>query len=220
MSVKNCDIIALSKQDFDDLRDWAIKNNDVLANFHQIMNEGLVNCFDKAFLYFNVIDEDRTDFWICVETDMDIGFSGWFYTSNSEERLYLAGGDSIPAEDRPKILNVCGLLYTCYKAALSYMFHYKKDVAMSTQVETKSKPSGYKKKTKHKKSKPVKITRKVYKLSTPVNKRKVPKKAQWSGIQWSVRGHIRHYKSGKVTYVHPYIKGDKSGEFRGKLYQM
>ena len=27
---------------------------------------------------------------------------------------------------------------------------------------------------------------------------------------WRVRGHIRHLKSGKEVFVHPYVKGDKS----------
>lgn len=35
---------------------------------------------------------------------------------------------------------------------------------------------------------------------------------------WSVRGHIRHYKSGKVVFINPYIKGKKrnEGEFPPK----
>lgn len=29
---------------------------------------------------------------------------------------------------------------------------------------------------------------------------------------WSVRGHMRHYKSGKVVFINPYIKGKKRNE--------
>ncbi len=39
---------------------------------------------------------------------------------------------------------------------------------------------------------------------------------------WGVCGHFRHYKSGKVVWVHPYKKGkdrDKEGVYCGKQYQ-
>ena len=29
----------------------------------------------------------------------------------------------------------------------------------------------------------------------------------WHCPAWEVRGHYRHYKSGKVGYVKPYVKG-------------
>lgn len=35
---------------------------------------------------------------------------------------------------------------------------------------------------------------------------------------WSVRGHYRHYKTGKVAYVKPYIKGKQKDKFQPKDY--
>lgn len=36
---------------------------------------------------------------------------------------------------------------------------------------------------------------------------------------WNVRGHSRHYKSGKVIWVNSYIKGDKS-QYEGEIYSI
>ena len=35
---------------------------------------------------------------------------------------------------------------------------------------------------------------------------------------WGVKGHFRHYKSGKVVFVAPYVKGKEKGNYRGKDY--
>ena len=37
---------------------------------------------------------------------------------------------------------------------------------------------------------------------------------------WTVRGHIRHYKSGKVAYIKPFVKGDRSVPVQNKVYQV
>ena len=35
---------------------------------------------------------------------------------------------------------------------------------------------------------------------------------------WGVRGHYRHYKNGKVVFIHPYIKG--SGRLKDSLFEI
>ena len=37
---------------------------------------------------------------------------------------------------------------------------------------------------------------------------------------WAVRGHIRRYKSGKVAYIKPFIKGDRNVPVQNKVYQV
>lgn len=44
------------------------------------------------------------------------------------------------------------------------------------------------------------------------------KKRQRFIESWNVRGHYRHYASGKVTYVKPYVKGKKDGKITPKTY--
>ena len=37
---------------------------------------------------------------------------------------------------------------------------------------------------------------------------------------WLVRGHYRHYKSGKVIAIKPFVKGDRSVPVQNKVYQV
>lgn len=37
---------------------------------------------------------------------------------------------------------------------------------------------------------------------------------------WGVRGHFRHYKSGKTVFIQPYVKGKKRDEYQGKVYDL
>lgn len=37
---------------------------------------------------------------------------------------------------------------------------------------------------------------------------------------WSVRGHYRHYKSGKVVYIKPFEKGTNKGKIVPKKYDI
>ena len=37
---------------------------------------------------------------------------------------------------------------------------------------------------------------------------------------WSVRGHYRHYKSGKVVYIKPFEKGANKGKIVPKKYDI
>lgn len=45
-----------------------------------------------------------------------------------------------------------------------------------------------------------------------LNKKLSSKKRQRLTESWNVRGHYRHYKSGKTVYVNPYTKGSKEGK--------
>lgn len=48
--------------------------------------------------------------------------------------------------------------------------------------------------------------------------RSMPKQFTRHCEAWSVRGHYRHYKSGKVAYIRPYTKG--KGRPAGKTYSL
>ena len=46
------------------------------------------------------------------------------------------------------------------------------------------------------------------------------KKRQRFVESWNVRGHYRHYKSGKTVYVKPYRKGKVNGKTETKIYEI
>ena len=44
------------------------------------------------------------------------------------------------------------------------------------------------------------------------------KKAEIRCLAWGVRGHFRHYKDGRVVFVHPYVKGKERDKYVGRDY--
>ena len=42
----------------------------------------------------------------------------------------------------------------------------------------------------------------------------------WHCPAWGVRGHYRHYKTGKVSYVKPYVKGKNKNACQGREYAL
>ena len=42
----------------------------------------------------------------------------------------------------------------------------------------------------------------------------------WHCQAWGVRGHYRHYKTGKVSYVKPYVKGKNKAAYEGREYAL
>lgn len=42
----------------------------------------------------------------------------------------------------------------------------------------------------------------------------------WHCPAWGVRGHYRHYKSGRVSYVKPYVKGKNKSAYTGREYAL
>jgi len=60
-------------------------------------------------------------------------------------------------------------------------------------------------------------------LDYEISNKKVPKARVWHVSAWSVRGHIRRYKSGKVINIEAYVKGkDKHDQtkIRRKVYKI
>lgn len=37
---------------------------------------------------------------------------------------------------------------------------------------------------------------------------------------WGVRGHYRHYKSGRVVYIAPYCKGENRNNYKGREFEL
>ena len=42
----------------------------------------------------------------------------------------------------------------------------------------------------------------------------------WHCQAWGVRGHYRHYKTGRVSYVKPYVKGKNKAAYAGREYAL
>lgn len=103
---------------------------------------------------------------------------------------------------------------------LFYMSDYKNnEIIEVTEVKTVKRKSSGKSNKKSHKSNIVRITTKKY----VIDRRKIPSKAKnvRRVLQWTVRGHWRHYKkSGKKVWINPYTKGNKEEQINPKEYRM
>ncbi len=61
---------------------------------------------------------------------------------------------------------------------------------------------------------------KVISSDEKLSKKLSSKKRQKLTESWTVRGHYRHYKSGKTVYVNPYTKGSKNGKTTPREYKV
>ena len=101
-------------------------------------------------------------------------------------------------------------------AVNAYFFHYKQD---TDEIPVKE----VKKHTVHNKRKESMSTTTVrslsvkYRLKGSVRHERIPKARQWHVDYWGVRGHLRHYKSGKTVFIAPYTKGKERENAIGKI---
>lgn len=115
-----------------------------------------------------------------------------------------------------------------YESVQYLMLHHKELLQFSITKEP-SKHSGKKRDGKTKKSPPKKT--RLYRLvhmtdeqaegmkktiRTECEKRKFER----SCTAWGVRGHYRRYKSGKVVYIKPHVRGKEKEKYSGREYAL
>lgn len=107
----------------------------------------------------------------------------------------------------PKAL--AGKLIYMIKSTLDYINKPRKSVVVTRERETKKTKKG--KKGKKGKSNKTYIYKKVYKvLDVEKDEETVSEKRDYNRTadSWEVRGHWRHYKSGKKVWIKGYVKGN------------
>ena len=109
---------------------------------------------------------------------------------------------------------------TCVKLFLYtniFMLYYK-DVA--TDIEEKECTAHSTAQSKHRHGRSTVRMFKQYTLKKNWKSQVKRKKAEIKCLAWGVRGHFRHYTSGKVVFVAPYVKGKERAKYQGKDYAL
>lgn len=124
------------------------------------------------------------------------------------QRNFLVEYDKEFALSRQRMID----LSMIFISIMNFIVHYKEDREyIEVRKTTTKKPN------KKKNNRPKKNVRYIPSRNYIINR--VPseeeviqerKKRERHTEAWRVRGHYRRYKSGKVVWVRPYIKGDKS----------
>jgi len=98
----------------------------------------------------------------------------------------------------------------------SFMLNFA-DVTMEVETKEAIAPSQSREYKRHERNS-VRLF-KSYKLIKGW-KGKARKKAEITCLAWGVRGHLRHYKNGKVVFIEPFVKGKERDKYKGKEYAL
>lgn len=113
--------------------------------------------------------------------------------------------------------------------AIQYLLLHHKELLQFSVTKDPNKHSGKKKGGKTKKSPPKKT--RLYRLvhmsddQADELKRSIAAECEKRTRErlcsaWGVRGHYRHYKSGKVAYIKPHVRGKEKEKYTGREYAL
>ena len=125
---------------------------------------------------------------------------------------------SAPIYDGCKDTNGQGLAGIFFDAN-RFLLNFGKTSMSVREIDCK-KPSG---KKNYKYTPSERTTARLYKCYTLKKNWEVKverKKAEFRCLAWGVRGHWRHYRSGKTVFVNAYIKGKEKDKYKGKDYML
>ena len=106
-------------------------------------------------------------------------------------------------------------IFQVFLAINSFILNYR-DETMDVEERVCEKPSEQKH-GKHSHRSAVRLF-KTYTLKKGWKTKANRKKAEIHCLAWGVRGHWRHYKSGKVVFIAPFVKGKERAKYAGKDY--
>ena len=101
------------------------------------------------------------------------------------------------------------------------LLHHQGLLTFTTEFKKKESKPGKKSKKKGQKSASVRKVRVYHLVPLEPEVTSIVKKAQAHRIScpaWGVRGHYRHYKSGKVVYIQPHVKGKNKELYQSREY--
>jgi hypothetical protein len=205
-------IVLRNKKEVDDLLLWRDNNKELVRRYNPVMNTGLIESFNGISITFDqkgmlvryeVYNSNRIIMRLLV-----------LRLSNGKYRiLHDWYADTIPLTARQQnVQSTC----TIHFSLMAYMEHYREyitETKQRTSIVKHGKKSGNKKSVR-------KIGKRIYTVSVPKEAITEKRKYTKSDKPFPVCGHWRHYKSGKVSWIPSYVKGDKTKEREPVIYKM
>lgn len=104
-----------------------------------------------------------------------------------------------------------------YLVVNTFMLHYS-DISMDVEEKVCKAPTEAKQSKKSARN----TTRlfKSYTLTKNWSRKVAHRHMEITCPAWGVRGHFRHYKSGKVVFVESFVKGKERDKYQGKEYAL
>lgn len=191
--------------DLEKLLDWRDSNKDLVRNYKHILTEGVIQFEDIFEEHFKCIDLANNIIAITTYWDRIPFLSFTLRVNTGDVKITYVNQlfvDKVyPDYSIPDLLQDA---ITIHASLMALMEHYQGAVETSRAISYKPP----KKSNKHRPNKKrIKIMHKVFRIipsKIPASSRSYNRHTE----SWKVRGHWRHYKSGKKVWVREHIKGN------------
>jgi hypothetical protein len=227
-NLKNLDTIILDKNQLEKLLLWRDNNKTQVRLFKPILQKGIIEV-EQTKTYFEELKNLRIQYYVYINNEYIFQFqfsrvtntvAEFFYNKKLPNVLKLFRNENEKREYIQDILTV-------HASSMAYMQYYKPQIKQITkEIDITKKDRERLKRQENSKStdnrKVITIrTEKIKYIFPDVEQIKTKQltKKQIKLDSWSVRGHIRQLKNGKVTFVNPYVKGKNKENLKGKIYK-
>ncbi|AKQ08347.1 hypothetical protein PQE66_gp032 [Bacillus phage PBC2] len=201
MDINKLDRITMSKEEHDELFEWRNKHKDLVRNFNPVLEKGMILVGDFHKQLF-VQDGDKV---ILTVLDPRNGVPRHVFQWYKSTQI----GQTVHSDlDKDMHFEYNNTVLSTYTSIMAYMEYYGSNKEyVDVQERSIEVPKKKKKKSKGKKSF-TRIKRKIYKISVPKEPVSTDRREYERHVEkWTVRGHWRQTKNGKV-WIKPYIKGE------------
>lgn len=219
MNLEKLDRIQIrNEQELKTLLAWRDTNKDLVRDFHAVLKEGLI-LFEKYRLHFKFRENnDWVDYKVWLNDVYVMEMTSVKNHSDKDTNVIIwkqkFHHEILSQKDREELTQDT---LTVLASIMAYMEHYTEHVQQRkelTNVKKKGKGSN------PKKNRMIKMGRRVYDVKVPPEMAKKKTKRKKAEDPFPVRGHWRHFASGKATWISQYTKGDKDKERKPSTYKM
>lgn len=206
------DKIVLTIKDTEFLLGWRDKNKDLVRRYPPVLPACKIDCTESGYVIKGFRDESMIRLYVSFQ-GVSYGMMGYRIRPDGLLDLVKDKTD-MSAEDKQSVLTV-------YSSAMAFMA-YCNETMTKEPMDPKDYPETSKqdKRAPNENKKQGKTSSTVYLIKNSGGKRHLAAsgyRMSPSG-QFTVRGHFRHYKSGKTVWVDSFIKG--TGKGKDKTYKI
>lgn len=232
--IKEFDTIIFNDDIREHIRKSLLESKELHLPVKPILYEGVIKVTDISekeymYLYFNFIESYKVRFEAYFYNRYEYEFKYYCsfvtnFTSNDDRRKISDWNIELKWEDKQKqeLILFCENIFVGIISYLTYLSLHTKIELKDTEgnhirfgKKTKAEPN-----TSNIKKHIVSIDKIRIVTNNPINLiNDVRKEIKRHTESWTVRGHYRHLKNGKVSFIRPYTKGNKS-DINGKIYEV
>jgi len=224
---KELDRIEISMDELFKLLRWRDENEELVHNYKQVIPEGIIDVKGGMVIYFRFIDErityyeayDGDTMIVKLKTERIGGLYRILESWINQSMLMIFK----QLDNSFKEIDLIQDTTTTVASCMAYIENFKSEVITRDEPirmsNSQRKRAEWHNRNKKDLNKAIRLRRIIYSIPNGVRQTNPDKPQRERHTEsWSVRGHQRKTKTGKVAWVKPYIKG--KGVKQPKVYKL